>query len=357
MSVSEYFAGEDSVMTARPPVVAMLVLLGLWGCSQASGPVPSATQSMVEHSGGGADGKGPAVEFFDTPSSGSWPGYIVAGPQKALWFTEEFTGNIGRITTDGTITEFSDSNGVEAEGITAGRDGNLWFTEPGANEIGRMTPQGVVKLFQINGSNPSPRGIASGPDGNLWSVEFYDGYLDRITPQGAITRFQVPVYSPGVWAITTGPDGDLWFTESEADAIGRFNPRTLKFDAAISVPTPTSTPWAILLTPDKHIWITERTGDKIAEIDGLNNVHEFPIAQPGSYPEDLTRASNGELWFTESQTGALGRFNPATGKFGRIITLPANSIPNAIATGANGNAFFTIDSYSNPSAIGEVLLH
>ena len=145
---------------------------------------------------------------------------------------------IGRITTDGTITEFPISNGQEPEGITAGADGNLWFTEPGANAIGRMTPQGVSSIFQITGSNPDPRGITLGPDGNVWYTELNDGYIGRVTPQGVITRFEIPAYSPQPWGIATGPDGDLWFTESEADAIGRFDPRSLKSQTSLSVPTP-----------------------------------------------------------------------------------------------------------------------
>jgi len=343
-------------MLARSPVVVILALLGLWDVRKRA-PVLGGTQSSAVRFAGGADARGPAVEYFDTPSYAAWPGYIVSGPQKALWFTELFTGKIGRMKTDGTMTEFPISNGQEPEGITVGADGNLWFTEPGANEIGRMTPQGVTALFQITGPNPSPRGITLGPDGNVWFVELYDGYIGRITPHGAITRFRIPASSPYAWAITTGPDGDLWFTESAVDAIGRFNPRTQQFDASIPVPTQSSTPWAILLTPDKHVWFTERTGDKIAEVDGSSNVREFQIAQQGSYPEDLTLGSDGDLWFTESQTGALGRINPATGKFGRIVTLPTGSIPNAIASGPNKNVFFTIDSYHNPSQIGEVLLH
>lgn len=344
-------------MITRPNVVGLLVLLGLCACAQASAPISSQTQPLAINSGERADRQGPTVKYFDTPSIGAWPGYIVSGPQKALWFTEEFTGKIGRITTDGSITEFAVSNGQEPEGITVGPDGNLWFTEPGANEIGRMTPRGATTLFQITGSNPSPRGITLGPDGNLWAVEFYDGYVDRITPKGKITRFQIPTYAPFAWAISTGPDGDLWFTESAANAIGRFNPVTQKFDESIAVPTSGSTPWAILLTPDKHVWFTERTGDKIATVDASDHVQEFPIAQPESYPEDLALGSDGDLWFTEMQTGDLGRINPVNGKFGHIITLPAESIPNAIAPGSNGNVFFTIDSYHNPSQIGEVLLH
>jgi hypothetical protein len=62
-----------------------------------------------------------------------------------------------------------------------------------------------------------------------------------------------------------------------------------------------------LLAPDKHIWFTERTGDKIAEVVRSNEIREFQIAQPASYPEKLAPGSDRTLWLTESQTGDLDR--------------------------------------------------
>jgi streptogramin lyase len=343
-------------MTVRALIVTALSLFALWGCSQSVAPVPSGETPLGRPDAAAAPSVLPALKYYNTPSSDAWPLYIANGPQNALWFTEAFTDKIGRVATDGTMTEFPISNGQEPEGITEGGDGNLWFTEPGANAIGRMTPAGVSTIFSIEGgSDPDPRGITLGPDGNVWYVENSDGYIGRVTPAGAITRFQVPDGSSEPWAITTGPDGDLWFTESLAGAIGRFDPRTLRFKPSLKV-TYGSTPWGILLAPDRHIWFTERTADKIAEVVGSNKIREFDVRQPASYPEALTPGPDGYLWFTESQAQYLGRINPRTGKFGRAIALPSGDIPNGIATGADKNVFFTIDSYHNPSQIGEVML-
>jgi streptogramin lyase len=342
-------------MTVRVLIVTVTSLFCLWGCSQGTSAVPSGPAQLGAAHLAGTHLVLPALKYFDTPSSGAWPENIVPGPQRALWFTEEFTDKIGRIASDGTMTEFSVSNGQEPEGITEGADGNLWFTEPGANAIGRMTPTGTCTIFQIDGQDPDPRGITLGPDGNVWYTEYTDGYIGRVTPQGQITRFAVSGYLPAPWDITAGPDGDLWFTESFANEIGRFDPRSLRFKASLSVPTGESTPWGILFAPDKHIWFTERTGDKIAEVDG-KTIREHTIAQPGSYPEKLAAGSDGDLWFPESQAGDIGHIDPATGKFGHVIVLPSGDIPQGIASGFNRNVFFTIASYHNPSQIGEVML-
>jgi streptogramin lyase len=332
------------------------------GCAQSMGPVPSSGAPAAQSRAAGPVQRAtPQLDFFDTPSTGSWPGYIVAGPQNALWFTEEFTGNIGRITMDGQITEFP-SNGEEVEGITEGPDGNLWFTQPGANAIGRMTPQGSVAIFPIPGSpNASPRGITPGPDGNVWYTEFYDGYIGRVTPHGAITRFALSDgYDSEPWDIRAGPHGYLYVSESGSDRIARFDPKTRQFKSSLAVQTPDATPWGLLYAPDKRIWFTERRGNKIAEILPNATIREFPIPQYNSYPEALTAGSDGKLWFTESttsdSTGNLEDIDPATGKFGQLIVLPTGDLPNGIAAGPNKNVWFTVDSYTNPSQIGEAVI-
>src|SRR5262249_14732159 len=98
------------------------------------------------------------ITEFPTPTSASSPRGIVAGPDGALWFTEIDAKKIGRITTGGTITEFSlppSTAGPYPEGITAGPDGALWFTLSSAAMIGKITTAGGITLF------PLPSGSAS----------------------------------------------------------------------------------------------------------------------------------------------------------------------------------------------------
>ena len=297
----------------------------------------------------------PALKFFDTPSAGAWPDYITPGPQHALWFSEFDTDRIGRITTDGKITEFPLPSDTDIEGIVAGPDGNIWFTGPGSERIGKMTPSGVVQTFSITGSNPSPRGIAVGPDKNLWAVEFYDSYVDRIMLDGKIRRFAIPGQAAYPWWIVAGPDGDLWFTESATDVIGRFNPKTLRFDKSLSVPTASSTPWGIMVGPDKRIWFTERNGNKLGVVVN-GKIFEASIPDANSYPDTIVLGPDGDLWFTEMNDQAIGRIEPGTGRFDATIPLPQGEIPAGIAVGADRDIYFPLASYTNPSQIGEAVL-
>lgn len=54
---------------------------------------------------------------------------ISSGPDGNLWFGELSVDKIGRITTQGTITEFGVTAGSGPGGITVGPDNNLWFVE------------------------------------------------------------------------------------------------------------------------------------------------------------------------------------------------------------------------------------
>ena len=64
-----------------------------------------------------------------------------------LWFTNKGNNSIGRITTAGVVTNYTDPSINEPEGITAGPDGALWFTNNGNNSIGRITTAGVVTNY------------------------------------------------------------------------------------------------------------------------------------------------------------------------------------------------------------------
>lgn len=120
-----------------------------------------------------------------------------------------------RITTDGVITdEFPIPTDLcFPNGIARGPDGNLWFTEARAHKIGRITTQGAITEFP---TESGPIGIATGPDGNLWFAA--SDFIGRITTQGAITELALP--GAGAHGIAAGPGRKMWFTESSGNRIG-----------------------------------------------------------------------------------------------------------------------------------------
>src|ERR1017187_5657992 len=151
----------------RRQVIAFFVSIGLvvsslvvpWVASTASASTPVVTNY--------------------TATSIDEPLGIAAGPDGALWFTNQANNSIGRITTGGVVTNYTGTGISGPNGITVGPDGALWFTNNGNASIGRITTGGVVTNYTGTGIS-QPDGITAGPDGALWFTNANNGSVGRI---------------------------------------------------------------------------------------------------------------------------------------------------------------------------------
>src|ERR1700729_2308089 len=76
---------------------------------------------------------------YPVPTTQSDPHNITTGPDGNMWFVENNTSKIGKITPSGEITEYNLPTDHSAPtNITTGPDGALWFTEAGAGQIARI---------------------------------------------------------------------------------------------------------------------------------------------------------------------------------------------------------------------------
>jgi streptogramin lyase len=297
---------------------------------------------------------------FPLPTSISSPTVITAGPDGNLWFTDWNGDKIGRITPNGTITEFPISSlnkprdiftnrplGAGPLGITAGPNGNLWFTEYGVDMIGRITPNGTITEFPIPSPSGQPMWITAGPDGNLWFTEHeYNGdSIRRITLNGMFTEFPLPTPNSGPTEITAGPDGNLWFTEHNdiGNKIGRITPNGTITE--FPLPTSRSRPTGITAGPDGDLWFTESNNHRIGRITPNGRITEFPIPSHTN-PMEITAGPDGNLWFTEYNANRIGRISPS-GTITEFLTSPSlDSILQAITAGPDGNLWFTGMGYT-----------
>ena len=150
----------------------------------------------------------------------SAPQYIAAGPDGALWFTNDANNSIGRITTSGVVTNYTGPGISSPLGIVAGPNGGLWFTNSGNNSIGRITTAGVVTNYTGPGIS-SPLGIVAGPNGAaLWFTNDGNNSIGRITTAGVVTNYTGPGISSPT-GIAAGPDGRLWFNNNGNNSTGR----------------------------------------------------------------------------------------------------------------------------------------
>jgi virginiamycin B lyase len=178
-----------------------------------------------------------------------------------MWFAEYNTGNIGRITPTGQITEFA--AGGNPTDLALGSDGNVWFTSYNTNQVGKISTSGVATLYNAP-AGAGPAGIAAGPDGNLWVTEYNSGAIAQITTAGVFTQFTIPTANSQPWAINAGAGGTLWFAESGTNQIGRVTTNGQFEEYAI--PTAGSDPRGVDTAADGGVWFTEYGGNQIGKL-------------------------------------------------------------------------------------------
>jgi virginiamycin B lyase len=296
------------------------------------------------------------VTEFPLPSPNSSPGGIVEGPDGALWFTEQGTARIGRMTTGGSVTEYPLSNpGASPRAITVGRDGALWFTEESfaATSIGRITKDGTLTEFPLSNANVEAPSIVAGPDGALWFTESCplftgatqcpNGRIGRMTTSGKVSEVALPTANSSPEAIAVGRDGALWFTEVQCEMLqdsrifclrgklGRVTTAGVITEFRLprgSDGDPIFAPAGIAAGRDGALWFglnacevleggVECSDPRIGRITTGGDMSGFRLtgAKSGE-PGVITAGPDGALWFAEKVFGGdFGSFG-----IGRITT-------------------------------------
>jgi|GEM_PF-2485700 len=159
------------------------------------------------------------------------PSGLTTGPDGRLWYTLPANNAVyAKTVSSGALTGgnvyFAHTLSSSPMNIISGPDGNLWFLEQGVTpkQIAKVTTSGSVSEYTL-ASGVYPGALAAGSDGAVW---FVDGgttrKLGRITGSGSVTEYTVPGTSVGnVNGLALGPDNALWFTygDSGGPKVGR----------------------------------------------------------------------------------------------------------------------------------------
>jgi streptogramin lyase len=174
------------------------------------------------------------ITEFSLANGNADPTGITAGPDGNLWFAEQFPfycegdptpppARIGTMNASGFITEFDLPACHYPLNITAAADGNLWFTEQVNGQIGRITTGGTISEFDIPnlGINATPSAILAGSDGTIWFGEATGNTIDIVTNDGVVTiAKQLTLQNAGVNSLVEGPNPNgsgtaIWFTATD----------------------------------------------------------------------------------------------------------------------------------------------
>ncbi len=307
---------------------------------------------------------------------------IVAGPDGNLWFTQQ-QGRIGRVTPGGAITEFGEADGLNPGGIpnaiVPGPDGNLWFTDVGPTKaIGRITPSGAITEFSAGlPVSTFPLAIAAGSDGNLWFTDRRARNEEqKITFPGVVTgdKFTLTFNEITTSEITFSSTASTLRNNIKNALTAALGPNfaIAGTSAGINV-TFTGTfghadvPLLVCVVKTgtgscSVSEITPGSDNAIGRITPAGAITEFSAGlNPGNSPLEIASGADGNLWFTDQGTSsAIGRITPAGAitEFSSGLN-PGSSpggnsafAPYGIAPGPDGNVWF-LDN-GTTKAIGRV---
>ncbi len=294
------------------------------------------------------------------PNPSAFPAGITEGPDGAMWFAESGcyggTCYIGRITTEGAITEYvvpTQYSGPNA--ITPGPDGALWFTEIGAGRIGRITTSGTVTEYPVPTANSAPNGITMGPDGALWFTEAHAG-LGRITTAGTVTEYPVSITNENQYlgGIVTGPDGELWFTWSGYNGSGlagvakMTTAGTVTWYQSPASYGPFNIAAGIAAGSDGALWFADLSGNMWRiTTGGIMTQYPVPERPSGGGTGPIAAGPDGALWFTVTcnpcATDWIGRLT-TEGVFTEYPTSRQGTL-GGIAKGPGGSMWTTGTGY------------
>lgn len=98
------------------------------------------------------------------------PGRMALGPDGRMWICDGDA--LAAVDRRFNVTLYTLTAGGTFAGVTVGADGNMWGAESQYGHIVRVTTKGTMTEYSTPGYDMLPTAIAAGPDGNLWFAEF-----------------------------------------------------------------------------------------------------------------------------------------------------------------------------------------
>jgi streptogramin lyase len=194
--------------------------------------------------------------------------------------------------------------------------------------------KGRTSEFQTWAGSGWMNSIFAAPDGNLWIADTYDFQI--ISPAGWMIESR-PVFNTYTGSnhridyAAVGPDDAIWF--SGPDYIGR----TTVNGAVKTFSVPTQYGSVLTAGPDGNMWFTDSVHGRIGKITPFGVVTFYPTSNTVS---DIVGGPDGNLWFTNEWGNKIGKITPS-GTITEYNIPTAGARPAGIAVGGDGNLWFT----------------
>ena len=176
-------------------------------------------------------------------------------------------------------------------------------------------------------------------------------HADPTLIQARVPQFNSS-FNQDPWGIAVDTGGNVWVAEPQCDpnvsavpicghavqsgileySSSGFNSNSSPMQK-LQVPAGYSSPFFLAFDSNGNLWFTEPVTNAIGEYDTKGIWHQWSVTTAGASPLDLTFDQFGHLWFTELSANKIGEFDPVTDK---MINEFATPTPNSRPYGITG---------------------
>lgn len=219
----------------------------------------------------------------------------------------------------------------------------------------------VKNVFQQPANHSSPFFVATAPDGSLWFTEPASHALGQLfpnthNPAASIWKLWT-IADASPFTLTFDAYGNIWFTDPLNNRIGWFQPVLHSYHLT-AIPTADSQPYGITREERTgQIWFTENNSS-VAQLASFapsitgtlttQAIKEYPVVRNGTNttPHLLTTDGRGNVWWTGGFDGNIGRLiikdaQPGTSNGMTQWNTPVDEHTSGIAVASNGVVWFT----------------
>jgi streptogramin lyase len=220
------------------------------------------------------------------------------------------------------------------------------YSIQGVNVTLKIFPlQAGVNHFEIDFTNPQGASIT-----DVRSVFVKFKYLDKnigVSTANATASPNAGQYSlDGTYLSFSGNwRAEVWAQRSVGYDIivpFQFNVPTMALRISELPLSSDANPYGIAVDQNGTVWFAETGSSSLARYNPKTNTfNEFSLPQSGSRPFYITIDQKGQVWASETQYNQIVEFYPSTNSF-KVYAVPTTgAVPGGLAVDSNGNVWFT----------------
>ncbi len=264
------------------------------------------------------------------------PEDVIFGPDGAMYWSSMFTGYVGRMIPDGTVTTQMVAPMVNS--LVLSEDGRLFVTEPWITDsLWELDPAFVDPPQQIGAGFGGLKNPEFGADGLLYGALMWGGQVVKMdVDDPANTTETITDDIPGPFTARFGPDGMLYVVDRTNFTVERTDPTTGSHSTYLELPFG---PDNITFAPTGMMFVTSYTDGVLAMALPDGSVQEIVpgglILPSGIAVQERT---DGESVFV-GNLFSLREYDGATGAVRSVerYRFPAVEFGGAMSVGGAGD--------------------